>query len=196
MYNSLIGMYIIYPQLFENLELPETIDKEVAINNILLKCGEFEVLYAAPHFLANMIGVWSKCKRYHFDTLANTTTLEYNPIENYDRFEDFEETSENQNSGSSTASGNSSGNSEKSVAGFESGKYVGSEKNSSNDISSSSSSAKNSGSSTTTHSLHMHGNIGITSSQDMIMQEREIANFSVYDTIADEFKREFCIVVY
>lgn len=196
MYNSLIGMYIIYPQLFENLELPESVDKETAINNILLQCGEFEVLYAAPHFLSNMIGVWSKCKKYQFDTLVATTNLKYNPIENSDRYEDFEETTRNQSSGSSTAKGTSAGNNEKSVAGFESGRYVGSEKNSSDDESSSSSSAENSGNSNTTHSSHVHGTIGVITSQDMIKKEREIAVFSIYDAIAEEFKREFCIMVY
>lgn len=196
MYNSLIGMYVIYPELFKQLELPDSIDKETAVNNILLKCGEFEILYAAPHFLADMIGVWSRCKKYQFETLANTTAFEYNPIENYDRLEDFEEKIDNQQSGSSTESGNNSGNSEKSVAGFESNKYVGSEKIANNEDSNSKSTATNTGSSKTTHSLHMHGNIGVMSTQDMIKQEREISRFSVYDAISDEFMREFCIAVY
>ena len=196
MYNSLIGMYVIYPELFKQLELPAGVDKDTAVNNILLKCGEFEILYAAPHFLADMIGVWSRCKKYQFETLANTATFKYNPIENYDRTEDFEENSKNQNSGSSSESGNNSGNSEKSVAGFESNKYVGSEKITNNESASSKSTATNNGSSTITHSLHTHGNIGVMSTQDMIKQEREISRFSVYDAISDEFMREFCIAVY
>ena len=192
MYNSLIGMYTIYPQLFEKLELPESIDKDVVINNILLKCGEFEILYAAPHFLADMIGVWSKCNKYKFDTIAATTTLKYNPIENYDRFEDYEENSEQR--GNRTANDSNTGQSEKLVAGFETGKYVGSEKSTINEKGVSS--EENIGNGKTSHNLHIHGNIGVTSSQDMIEQERRVADFSVYDTIANMFKQEFCIAIY
>ena len=103
---------------------------------------------------------------------------------------------DNQQSGNSTESGNNSGNSEKSVAGFESNKYVGSERLTNNESMSSKNTVTNTGSSTTTHSLRMHGNIGVMSTQDMIKQEREISRFSVYDAIADEFMREFCIAVY
>lgn len=40
------------------------------------------------------------------------------------------------------------------------------------------------------------GNIGITTTQQMIKEEREISEFSIYDYIADDFKREFCVMVY
>lgn len=46
------------------------------------------------------------------------------------------------------------------------------------------------------HSLHMHGNIGVMSTQDMIAQEREIDLFNMYDIIIDEFKQRFCVLVY
>ena len=40
------------------------------------------------------------------------------------------------------------------------------------------------------------GNIGVTASQDLIKKEREIAEFSMYDHIANSFKHRFCILVY
>lgn len=40
------------------------------------------------------------------------------------------------------------------------------------------------------------GNIGITSTQQLIKEEREISDFSIYDYIAQDFKKEFCIMVY
>lgn len=42
----------------------------------------------------------------------------------------------------------------------------------------------------------VHGNIGVTTSQQMIEQEREVAKFNLYELIAEEFKCEFCILVY
>ena len=41
-----------------------------------------------------------------------------------------------------------------------------------------------------------HGNIGVTSTQQMIREEREIAEFSIYEKIADDIVRAFCILVY
>lgn len=42
----------------------------------------------------------------------------------------------------------------------------------------------------------VHGNIGVTTAQQMITQEREIALFNLYDLIVEEFKCEFCVLVY
>lgn len=46
--------------LFMGLDLPEGIDKQTVIDNILLKGGEFEVLYSNPYFLRDSITMWSK----------------------------------------------------------------------------------------------------------------------------------------
>ncbi len=44
--------------------------------------------------------------------------------------------------------------------------------------------------------VYIHGNIGVTTSQQMIQQERDIANFDVVDIIVREYINEFCIMVY
>lgn len=46
------------------------------------------------------------------------------------------------------------------------------------------------------HTLRAHGNIGVTTTQEMIRQEREIDLFNVYDIIIEDFKMRFCILVY
>lgn len=40
------------------------------------------------------------------------------------------------------------------------------------------------------------GNIGITSTQQLIKEEREVSLFRLYEYIADDFKKNFCILVY
>lgn len=40
------------------------------------------------------------------------------------------------------------------------------------------------------------GNIGVTSTQQLIKEEREIALFEIDDFIINDFKRQFCILVY
>ena len=40
------------------------------------------------------------------------------------------------------------------------------------------------------------GNIGVTASQDLIIKEREVANFSITEFITQSFKERFCLLVY
>lgn len=42
----------------------------------------------------------------------------------------------------------------------------------------------------------VHGNIGVTSAQQMIMQEREVAEFCMVDYIVNDFISRFCVMVY
>lgn len=55
---------------------------------------------------------------------------------------------------------------------------------------------------TTTHtgqdvvSDETHGNIGIRSSQELITQQRDIVDISLYNIIVNSFKNEFCILKY
>lgn len=46
------------------------------------------------------------------------------------------------------------------------------------------------------HSLRAYGNIGVTTTQQMIQQELDIRRNNLYDMIADQFLMEFCILVY
>lgn len=52
------------------------------------------------------------------------------------------------------------------------------------------------GNETFTHSARLYGNIGVTTTQQMIEQERTIAEFNIIEYIARSFKNKFCIMVY
>lgn len=81
--------------LFKNLTLPEGIEKDVLTGNILMRGGEFEVLYSDPNFLQNLIGIWSRKWYRTFEKWITALNIEYNPLENYDRFEDWDDTRNN-----------------------------------------------------------------------------------------------------
>lgn len=49
---------------------------------------------------------------------------------------------------------------------------------------------------TDTHESRMYGNIGVTTSQQMLQSELDIARWNMYEHIADLFCSEFCIMVY
>lgn len=40
------------------------------------------------------------------------------------------------------------------------------------------------------------GNIGVTTSQQMIQAERDLVKFNIYDLIIDDFKQRFCVLIY
>ena len=93
--------------LFSEMLLPEGVDKETLTDNILLRGGEFEVVYSEPNFMQRAIGSWSKKWYRTFDKWVEALAIEYNPLENYDRMEDITDTT---NRGLSTSGRKDSGN--------------------------------------------------------------------------------------
>lgn len=192
MYITVTGVYNHCPNLFELLQLPDGVDMETARDNILLQCGEMELLYSDPSFLRAMIGNWSKRREYKWKTMQATTTLDYNPLENYDRQEDWSD----EETGTSEAGGNTStsGNNTEKRKGFEGGDLV--ETAGASDSSNAQTSSTGSSSRKSLHRGRIHGNIGVTTSQQMIIRERDVSDFSIYDIIAQDFAREFCLYIY
>lgn len=46
------------------------------------------------------------------------------------------------------------------------------------------------------HTAHLYGNIGVTTTQQMIMAEREVVRFNIIDEIVDNWIEEFCLYVW
>ena len=90
---TLIGfsnyMESINDDLFKNLHTPSGIDRSLLINNILMLGGEYEVLWGDPFFYQNMIGVWSDKWQHTMEKWLDAISAEFNPVENYDRMEDW-----------------------------------------------------------------------------------------------------------
>lgn len=57
-------------------------------------------------------------------------------------------------------------------------------------------SEKNSDTGTIKRELRTYGNIGVTTTQAMIEEERKVVQFCIDDYIINSFKRKFCILVY
>ena len=78
--------------IFDLMNLPDGIDKDTVEDNILLEGGEFEVVYAEPDFLKMSIGVWARKHYRTFDKWIKALNIEYAPLENYDRKEEWDDT--------------------------------------------------------------------------------------------------------
>lgn len=222
---SLLGMHNYDPSVLDLLVIPEELDRSTLINNLLAETAELEILYSNPTVLKNLIGVWSLKELPVWQKLYNTTTLEYNPIENYDRHE--EETTAG--TGSRTHSGTDTHNdtlteggtdtvdgtrtSLHKVAGFNTPVGATSALVEQSEDTDTARTETDYGRTETragsyqhgeaindqnsgTRTLNVHGNIGVMSSQDMIKQEREIDEFNIVDYIIRSFMQRFCILVY
>lgn len=84
---SIYGLYEFNEQVFDNLELPEGMDRDILIPQILADCSDFALIYPNYDLMKMMIGVWSKNESHIWKRLYESEQIEFNPIENYDRHE-------------------------------------------------------------------------------------------------------------
>lgn len=85
---TLIGMYSYRDDIFNEMVLPAGIDADLFKQSLLMKGGEFEVLYPDPDFLKYSIKIWSSKWFRTFSEWLRGTEQRWNPIYNYDRFEE------------------------------------------------------------------------------------------------------------
>lgn len=98
---SPLGLYQWDQSVFDLMVIPQALDKPTLIDNLLAETAELEVLYPNPVVFKNLVGVWSNKQLDIWNRLWETTQYEYNPIENYNRYE----TGSDDSSGTRTHSG-------------------------------------------------------------------------------------------
>ncbi len=190
---SILGLYNLNDTIFDNINLPAEVDHDTLVNNLLAELAELELIYSDFNFMKFMIEVWSSKELPTWERVVKASNKVYDPIENYDRIEEWRDNL-NQNS---AINNQSSGNStlQHDVAGFNSSDLVNSSKDT-NNVSNTGWSTDNSNSAGY-HSGRVHGNIGVTTSQQMLQSELDIApKLNVYDFIINSFKNRFCLQVY
>lgn len=84
---SIYGLYEYNNQIFDNLTLPEGMEKDDLIPLILTECSDFALIYPNYDFMKMLIGVWSHNEQQIWKRLYESELIEFNPIENYDRYE-------------------------------------------------------------------------------------------------------------
>lgn len=91
---TILGLYQYDSSIFDFMYLPLNLSHEILINNILLECSELEILYPDSDFFKFAVKVWSEKEVGRWEHLYRTTQYEYDPIENYNRYEDYTDTNE------------------------------------------------------------------------------------------------------
>ena len=212
---TLIGTYNYDNTLFDNLSF-ENVDHETMVNTILMNCGEFEVLYPNIETLKDMFTLFSKKWSRTVEKWVIALNTEYNPLENYDRYEKYmgnevetEHGNESYTNNGNTVlsrSGSDDNNSENKTSAFNSVDYQPNEQTINkmtygsfdrNDVNLSQTRTPNL-KKTRTPNLenHIHGNVGVTTSQQMLESELKLQYWNLYDKISNIFMKEFCIMCY
>ena len=165
---SILGLIEEDPDLFEDMYIPDYIDPGAFLNELIMEIGELEVIYPDPAFMRFAINVWSNTMAPKWERIAAVMSAEYNPLWNKDgNFYEKEKLS------------NTAGTK---VSAFNSSTFVDSGQ------------VKNDG--TVERWRQEHGNIGVTTSQQMVKEEVDVANINLYRIIIDDFKQRFCVMVY
>lgn len=193
----LATIYNFDPSIFDGVEFPSNISVQDFVDSLLMQCGEMPVLYSSPPLLKSLIQVWSKISQYSWNRLAATLTAEYNPIENYDRIEEWEDSSTNTSRYTNSAKNTSSGSTKEQVYGYNDLKTPADNSASTSDSTSADTSdSTGTGTSAGSRKGRAHGNIGVTTTQEMLESERRVSMFNFYDTVIRDFQKRFLIWVY
>lgn len=201
---TLIGMNTYFQNagsdLFEFLDLPEGLTKSTLTNNILLEGGEFEVLYSDPLALKSYIGIWAQREAPTFQRWVDALAIDYAPLENYDRHEDWTDTLDSDGTSRTTGTNDTStsGTVQTDVSAYDSSGYQPKEKITNSETVDNDTTENNTSTldNTGRHVGRIHGNIGVTTSQQMLESELELGYWNIYSRITDMFLKEFCIMIY
>ena len=221
---SLYGIFQYDDTILDGLNVPTGMDADTVKNMLLIETAGMSILYPDAPFLKKAIALWSAERSDVWQKLYNTTVLEYDPIENYDRREESSEenignehvqssqerstdsesrgSSQQHRSGENTATAANTAYNSNDFADTSKSTSSGSDDVMDSTVSSGSGTENVSGSGNKSStdlrrlSSRIHGNIGVTTSQQMIMSEREVAEFCMVDYIVNDFISRFCVMVY
>lgn len=281
---DLIAAYNYDSTVLDLLEVPDELDRDILIENLLMETAEREIIYTNLGFLKQAIGSWSKKNLGVWNELYKTTQYEYNPIwnkdgtfketvtrdlattedttTNVDRVDALEDLitrnlkdvntrayndnetrnleDKNTRAFTDTETRDLDSNSIDSVYGFNSSSDAPANKNVSED--NGTDTINHTGTDTFNHTgtdniahtgtdTYDHtgtdktghtgrqdldtkldkdttdtgtitterteqGNIGVTSTQSLIQEQREVVKINLYDIIIDDFQKKFCLGVY
>ena len=198
---TLLGLYQIGKardkNFFDKLTFPEGIDHDIAVTNILHEAGDYEVLYNDLDLMCNACELFSAKWQRTFEKWLAVMQIDYEPLENYNRLEhwsDSESTSESTSTSTSDETSNSA-TTDNDISAFNA--------NTLQNDTSAATTAETAGHALNQskhdrlnyfdHEGRVHGNIGVTTTQAMFLEEWELAKLNIYNEIYILFARELLI---
>ena len=75
--------------LFDDIVLPDGINKDNLVSDIMRNSGDLYPYHQVPEYLKRNITFWFARRLFDFERMYEALRTEYSPIENYDRKEDI-----------------------------------------------------------------------------------------------------------
>lgn len=182
---TILGLYNYDTDLFENFVVPDGVDSGLAVMSIIMDNADLEIMYPQPDTIKFLIGLWSTRMLPIWERVYKAITTEYNPLENYNRVEVSKQTDTGESSASNGATSTTK------VAGYNdttlttSGQTI------------DSSDGRGDSRLESDRNSRISGNIGVTTSQQMLNQELDVSERTdIYKYISESFKQRFCLMVY
>lgn len=199
-----------YEEVFKDIDINAKLDKDTLINSIMDVCGMNEPIYPEIEILQIKVQYFFKKHKEQFDKLVYLYSLkydkDYNPIWNKDGTKTHIETTERSKDNTVDNLHNSlindNGEDINQVSAYDSNGFSNDSKTTNTNKRNESGNDKTNGKEKENINLTIEdiekGNIGVTTTADMINQEIDLqSKFNVYEVIARMFFDELCLhVVY
>lgn len=176
-------------ELLRGAEIDERIDKEVLFNKILVDLGACTPLFDTTSTFKVFYNNFFNERAYNIREMLDTLEYDYNPIWNKDgvirREHNYDVSRDNERQDTSTD--------ERLVSADNVSDYQPASKNIGN---ANSKTIKDATNDKGYEESIEQGNIGVTSTQSLIKEQREVVNFNIYQYIVDELKKALFLLVY
>lgn len=87
---SILTMSEMYPEIWDDFNVPAGADRTNILDTIKIECAELELLYSDPDILKYIIRAWSRKELPVWTKLQETLNYQYNPIWNVEGSETTE----------------------------------------------------------------------------------------------------------
>ncbi len=222
---ELPGTIYVNPDYQDEPTYSITLDHDIMSSNIMIRCGLLTPRYNEPDVFKAALNLWFKTHKWNIEHLMRLACQNYNPLENYDRWEHLKgtntlggsDTEVHSGSDITTTSNNETethsgtDTTEETTSAMNSSTYQPADKstlihgeviqtNSSGNINQSHGENINTQYGKTDSNVdnnHIHGNIGVTTFTQMANQEIDLVNtFNIYQNIVSLIENDLFFCVY
>ena len=192
--------------MLDGVTLPsDDLDVDLLKSVIVERCGLLEPLYSEPETMKQVISIWFRSHQWNIAHVIDLIKTAYKPLENYDRHEDLErgksDTRNRTQNYSEEGSVITNQETERTVAAFNTSAYSPADKTVSDGNTSTESGGNTSGTEAGSENEHainyIHGNVGVTTTQSMFLEELNLlGGFNAYQFIAEMFSRDLMLSIW
>lgn len=191
----------------------DDLDVELLKSVLVERCGLLTPLYSEPETMKEVISIWFRSHQWNIEHIIELIKTKYSPLENYDRHENLQRgktdtrnrTESRTQEYSENGTVNTSETTERTVAAFNTSAYSPADKTERGGTTGTETTGSTEGATTGNESgteneraeNYIHGNIGVTTSQQMFLSEVDLLRgFNAYQFIVEMFAKDLMLSIW